>query len=199
MWYVFYEGSEMTSSRTGSLMASTMRNVRVSTSSASTPWTTGTIRPVPTTRSGATCVNWILALEWVIKHQTLKFSYDTSNKCDNRTKRKSCRFPLNQNRFCQHCHCIYCQLCRGGNENGKEKHSNLVWYPCIYVSVVFKDNISRINWWSNGTTLKGPASEVGLFVCNNTEQINTVFVCDGLADCSDASDEDNCSKCHPRL
>ncbi|XP_078341994.1 uncharacterized protein LOC111105682 isoform X2 [Crassostrea virginica] len=55
------------------------------------------------------------------------------------------------------------------------------------------DNISRINWWSNGTTLKGPASGVGLFVCNNTEQINTVFVCDGLADCSDASDEDNCS------
>lgn len=56
-----------------------------------------------------------------------------------------------------------------------------------------KENISRINWWNNGSAIAVSADDV-IFTCNNQEHINTLFVCDAIQDCSDGSDEANCSK-----
>lgn len=65
-------------------------------------------------------------------------------------------------------------------------------YMCEVDISYTKENISRINWWNNGSAIAVSADDV-IFTCNNQEHINTLFVCDGIQDCSDGSDEANCS------
>lgn len=48
-----------------------------------------------------------------------------------------------------------------------------------------------------GNDTEASAGDV-IFTCDNMEHINTLFVCDGIKDCSDGSDEANCSKCYER-
>ncbi|XP_048738543.2 uncharacterized protein LOC125653234 isoform X2 [Ostrea edulis] len=57
-----------------------------------------------------------------------------------------------------------------------------------------KETIIRTNWWSNGTIVpKNEKVRNILFHCGNTELISKLFVCDGKNDCSDGSDETNCT------
>ncbi|XP_062589229.1 uncharacterized protein LOC134250886 [Saccostrea cucullata] len=56
------------------------------------------------------------------------------------------------------------------------------------------ETISRENWWGNGSLVSRSADlDNILFQCENTELISRLFVCDGIEDCFDGSDEYNCS------
>ncbi|XP_061178746.1 uncharacterized protein LOC133187405 [Saccostrea echinata] len=56
------------------------------------------------------------------------------------------------------------------------------------------ETINRRNWWGN-SSVESQSARLGniLFQCENTELISRLFVCDGMEDCSDGTDEANCS------
>ncbi|XP_061178754.1 uncharacterized protein LOC133187411 [Saccostrea echinata] len=66
-------------------------------------------------------------------------------------------------------------------------------YMCEIDVELFTETISRRNWWGNGSVqlLSARLGNI-LFQCENTELISKLFVCDGMEDCSDGSDETNC-------
>ncbi|XP_062589227.1 uncharacterized protein LOC134250885 isoform X2 [Saccostrea cucullata] len=67
-------------------------------------------------------------------------------------------------------------------------------YMCEIDVEYNRKTISRENWWGNGTLVSMSAElDNILFQCENTELISRLFVCDGMEDCFDGSDESNCS------
>ncbi|XP_062589196.1 uncharacterized protein LOC134250867 [Saccostrea cucullata] len=68
-------------------------------------------------------------------------------------------------------------------------------YLCEIEIVKQNETILRENWWGIGSLESQSSARLDniLLKCENTELINRLFVCDGMEDCFDGSDESNCS------